>query len=244
MRLQRQRNAIRRPSSRRTPASPSPSGMSGGPTWPTTPGTALLAERPADEKLSGPAQDEPGTVQDFAFEFAVPCAATADPNIGSTCAIDTTADAVTPGAVTEVKRTIWQLGQLGVFDGGGDGVAARLRTPRLRCRACSFPERQPVCSAARVSAGRPCRAGPGRPRALRGWRRGSARATRSAAAARACGRARRPAARPGSRSSSSGRGAARWCSIAKRCASSRMRWSSWSAVESRGSRSARPGPGT
>ena len=35
-----------------------------------------------------------------------------------------TADAVTPGSVPEGKRSIWELGQVQVFDGGPDGVAS------------------------------------------------------------------------------------------------------------------------
>jgi hypothetical protein len=38
--------------------------------------------------------------------------------------VSTTADAVLPGAVQELKRTIWQLGAVRVEDGGPDGVAA------------------------------------------------------------------------------------------------------------------------
>ena len=33
-------------------------------------------------------------------------------------------DALIPGAVPEGKRSIWALGQVQVFDGGPDGVAA------------------------------------------------------------------------------------------------------------------------
>jgi len=65
-----------------------------------------------------------GTVQDFQFTFTVPCATTADPSVGSTCALGTTADAVTPGAIAESMRTIWQLGQVEVLDGGADGMAS------------------------------------------------------------------------------------------------------------------------
>ena len=46
------------------------------------------------------------------------------PAIGSTCSIDTTADAVLPGVVKEIRRSIWQLGQVQVFDGGADGVVS------------------------------------------------------------------------------------------------------------------------
>ena len=44
--------------------------------------------------------------------------------IGSTCSITTSFDAVTPGAVPEGKRAVWQLGQVRVNDGGADGVVS------------------------------------------------------------------------------------------------------------------------
>jgi TolB protein len=64
------------------------------------------------------------TTQDFPFSFAVPCAATADTTVGSTCSVVTTADTLMPGAVTTGLRAIWALGQIGVYDGGADGLAS------------------------------------------------------------------------------------------------------------------------
>jgi predicted acyl esterase len=67
------------------------------------------------------------TVQDFPFPVTVPCAATGPPSdtsIGSTCSVSTSFDAVMPGAVPEGARSIWQLGQVEVFDGGADGLAS------------------------------------------------------------------------------------------------------------------------
>ena len=56
--------------------------------------------------------------------MTIPCAATAsDTQAGATCAVNTTANAVAPGAITSGDRTIWQLGQLEVYDGGTDGDA-------------------------------------------------------------------------------------------------------------------------
>jgi hypothetical protein len=66
---------------------------------------------------TGPA--EAGTVSDAPFAFSVPCAATAASEIGSTCAIDTTADAVMPGVVSEGARAIWAVDDVEVADGGG-----------------------------------------------------------------------------------------------------------------------------
>jgi hypothetical protein len=67
---------------------------------------------------------DPGTVIDIPFPVVTPCAATASTAIGSNCAITTTANAVVPGAVKDQKRAIVEVGQIQVFDGGTDGVAA------------------------------------------------------------------------------------------------------------------------
>jgi hypothetical protein len=72
---------------------------------------------------NGPSQTETATTQDIRFPVAVPCAATADTTIGSTCAVSTSANAIVPGAVTANSRAIWELGQVKVFDGGASGVA-------------------------------------------------------------------------------------------------------------------------
>jgi hypothetical protein len=66
-----------------------------------------------------------GTVLDTPFRVTVPCATTADPAVGSTRSVNTTADAVVGGGtIKEGRRSIWQLGQVRVNDGGADGVAS------------------------------------------------------------------------------------------------------------------------
>ena len=64
------------------------------------------------------------TVEDFPFSVTVPCSVTADPTIGSTCSLTTTADTVLPGAVPEAARSIWALDGVDVYDGGPDGLAS------------------------------------------------------------------------------------------------------------------------
>ena len=67
----------------------------------------------------GPA---PTTLPDLTLAAPVPCVETADPTIGSTCAVNTTMDAIAPGTVTEKHRTIWEIGHgVRVLDGGADG---------------------------------------------------------------------------------------------------------------------------
>jgi hypothetical protein len=74
------------------------------------------------DRLNGPNGNERGTVQDVPFAVAVPCAATPE-SAGSACSVSTTLDAVTPGAVPEGKRSVWELGSVEVYDGGADGQA-------------------------------------------------------------------------------------------------------------------------
>jgi hypothetical protein len=65
-----------------------------------------------------------GTVTDFPYVFTVSCSATTNTSVGSTCSTATTADALVPGTIKEGKRSIWQLGQFQVLDGGADGQAS------------------------------------------------------------------------------------------------------------------------
>jgi hypothetical protein len=75
------------------------------------------------DKLNGTSQTEPGTGS-TSFPVTVPCVATGSATVGATCAVNTTFNAVTPGAIVEEKRSVWQLGEIKVFDGGADGVAS------------------------------------------------------------------------------------------------------------------------
>jgi hypothetical protein len=75
------------------------------------------------DRLNGNFGSTPATVQDTSFNVSVPCTATADPSIGSTCAINTTANTIWPQLglpVRQGKRTVWEFGQIAVWDGGED----------------------------------------------------------------------------------------------------------------------------
>jgi hypothetical protein len=76
------------------------------------------------DRRNGSAPVDPGTVEDLSFPVTVPCSATSDANVGSTCSISTSADSVLPGTIAEVQRTLIQLSQVKVFDGGSDGLAS------------------------------------------------------------------------------------------------------------------------
>jgi hypothetical protein len=57
-------------------------------------------------------------ISDVVFGPSIPCSPTGDTTVGSTCAIDTTVNALIPGAVTAGRRSNWEFGQIEVQDGG------------------------------------------------------------------------------------------------------------------------------
>ena len=59
------------------------------------------------------------TVTDGALTFDLPCTATTDTTIGSTCVANTSVDAIVAGAVRERQRSVWELGAVEVRDAGG-----------------------------------------------------------------------------------------------------------------------------
>jgi hypothetical protein len=76
------------------------------------------------DKLGGPSETTPVTAVDFPLVFDVPCAATADTTVGSTCSVAATVDGLIPNAVREGKRAISGFVDLELFDGGPDGNGA------------------------------------------------------------------------------------------------------------------------
>jgi hypothetical protein len=76
------------------------------------------------DSLNGPGSNEPATVVDTPFSFPMSCVGVLAPTGGSVCSADTTANAVVPGSVPQGARSIWELGQAEVYDGGADGAAS------------------------------------------------------------------------------------------------------------------------
>jgi uncharacterized repeat protein (TIGR01451 family) len=77
------------------------------------------------DRRNGPNGIDPATVEDLAFPITVPCAETGGTtDVGSSCAVSTTANTVMPGAIIDAKREVWELSQLRVRDGGADGLAS------------------------------------------------------------------------------------------------------------------------
>lgn len=64
------------------------------------------------------------TTPPFDLRVDAACTPTADPQEGSVCQASTSADALLPGLIKEGRRTIWQIGQVAVHDGGPDGDTA------------------------------------------------------------------------------------------------------------------------
>jgi Tol biopolymer transport system component len=76
------------------------------------------------DRSNGPSAAETGTTEDADFRVAVPCVATAETTIGSACSVNTSPNAIAPGAIKGGRRAIWALDQVRVFDGGADGMAS------------------------------------------------------------------------------------------------------------------------
>ena len=60
-----------------------------------------------------------------------------DPGTGGACALITSFDALVPGLIKERKRTIWQVGQIEVRDGGEDGAASSDDNTMFARQGCS-----------------------------------------------------------------------------------------------------------
>ena len=72
------------------------------------------------DRGSGDPGSQPATTEDVVLRATVHCAATATTS-GAACNLATTLDAITPGLVREGARSVWELGQIEVLDGGADG---------------------------------------------------------------------------------------------------------------------------
>ena len=53
--------------------------------------------------------DQPATSADLPISFTIPCQATPDPDIGSTCKLTSSVDTLLAGAVKEGKRSVWAI---------------------------------------------------------------------------------------------------------------------------------------
>jgi hypothetical protein len=84
------------------------------------------------DHYNGPSLNEAATVMDLPLPVNVQCANTTDGTVGGTCFVDTSANAVQPGAIPDggISRAVVELGQVQVSDGGQDGqVSTADNTP-------------------------------------------------------------------------------------------------------------------
>ena len=76
------------------------------------------------DHFNGPSMAEAATVVDIPFPVIAQCSNTAATTIGGTCAVNTSANTVVPGAVKDNQRGIVEILQVPVNDGGADGQIA------------------------------------------------------------------------------------------------------------------------
>jgi hypothetical protein len=80
--------------------------------------------RVTDDNNGGASGSDPATVSDFPLGVKMSCAATASTSVGGACSVATSLNAVVPGMITESKRSIWDLSDITVSDGGSDGLVS------------------------------------------------------------------------------------------------------------------------
>jgi hypothetical protein len=85
-------------------------------------GPVLLTSKLRVTDKSNGVAGEPATVQDAEFQVPVNCISTIDNTIGSTCSVNTTADALVPGYILETRRTIFALESVTMKDAGPNGT--------------------------------------------------------------------------------------------------------------------------
>jgi hypothetical protein len=78
---------------------------------------AKIVARTTD-RLNGTYGNAGATAMDVPLDIPIDCVATSDMSIGSDCNVQTTADSLYPGIVTELSRAVWDLGILEVYDAG------------------------------------------------------------------------------------------------------------------------------
>jgi hypothetical protein len=75
----------------------------------------------AGSGCGGP-HDQPATTTDLDFSVPVDCDGTSAPSIGSTCQVDTSANAVAPGAVKVNGDAVVQTFRTRLVDSGPNGI--------------------------------------------------------------------------------------------------------------------------
>ena len=71
---------------------------------------------------NGSSDDAGATVSNLAFPIPLDCVETTSTGVGSSCGVNTTANALVAGVVKPGKAAVWQIGQIELRDSGTDGV--------------------------------------------------------------------------------------------------------------------------
>jgi len=74
------------------------------------------------DNANGTSQSVAATMVDVGFPIPLDCLPTTDSSQGSTCGVNTTANALAPGVVRSGSAAVWQIGQVELRDSGPDGV--------------------------------------------------------------------------------------------------------------------------
>jgi hypothetical protein len=88
---------------------------------------------------NGSNRNEAATVVDIPFPVNYFCASTSDAGIGSSCTVNTSVRALIPQQDLSGKRTIIEVTQIQVFDGGADGNVATAGNTLFEVHGLFFP---------------------------------------------------------------------------------------------------------
>jgi hypothetical protein len=107
----------------------------------TTGGTGAFAGHGVriTDSFNGRSQNDSATVTDMAFPIPLDCIATGTAFQGSTCGVNTTANALAPGVVTAGDTAVWQIGQVELKDSGPDGVRGNSDDERFATQGIFLP---------------------------------------------------------------------------------------------------------
>jgi hypothetical protein len=73
------------------------------------------------DHYNGPNLNEAATVQDIPFPVNATCVATTSTSTGGLCTANTSANATVPGSVKDTQRSVVEIQQIQISDGGADG---------------------------------------------------------------------------------------------------------------------------
>jgi glucose/arabinose dehydrogenase len=92
------------------------------------------------DTFNGGTADVSATASDGSFAIPMDCRPTpSDSTIGSTCAVNTSANALVPGVVRTGDKSIWQVGEIGVTDSGPDGTRGNSDDETLAVQGIYIP---------------------------------------------------------------------------------------------------------